>query len=148
MNNALKFIVALVIVAVAWKFGGPWVKEHLGTPASTSKSSDNSCVAAAESASERWGSGVTRFSPPYDVAAWESFRSDVDSRIGTAERKCSCSLDSCVKTRQALSEMRSLLNETDSMVRGNSEPPAGLVQRQEEIDATISAARELVLQGK
>ena len=148
-NTFFKGFIAAVVLVLLWKFGVPWWKEHMGSSTqSTAKSSDNSCVAAAQTASERWGSGVTRFNPPYDVSAWETFRSDVDDRIRTAERKCSCALESCTKTRQALSELRSLLSETDSMVRGNSEPPAGLVQRQEQIDETINAARELVLQGK
>lgn len=147
-STLLKWAIAVIIAVAIWKKGIPFVREQMGSSnGDAPAASDNTCVAEAQAASESWA-GVTRFNPPYDVSAWDSFRSNVDDRVSTAERKCSCSLDSCTKARQALGELRSLLNETDSMIRGNSPPPAGLVQRQEAIDEAINAARELVLQGK
>ncbi len=145
----VKLAIAVVIAVLIWKKGIPWIKQKIGGPESSgTTASNNSCVMAAETASERWG-GVTRFgNPPYDMSAWDSFRADVNDQVRAAEQKCSCSLESCTKARMALSELRSLLSETDSMIRGNSPPPAGIVQRQEQIDETINAAKELVLQGK
>ena len=148
-STLIKLAIAAAIAVLIWKKGLPWIKQQTGDSESGgTRASNNSCVMAAETASERWG-GVTRFgSPPHDMSAWESFRAGVDDEIRTAEQKCSCSLESCTKARTALSELRSLLSETDSMVRGNSSPPAGIVQRQEQIDETINEAKELVLQGR
>lgn len=149
-NTVVKLLIAIAILALIWKIGIPKWKAMRGQSATSSvASADTSCVSAAETASEVWGSGLRNFiNPPYDMAAWDEFRSRTGDAISAAERKCSCNQDSCTTAKSALSELRSLVNEMDSSIRSSGPPPAGVVQRQEQIDNAISSARELVRQGK
>ena len=45
-------------------------------------------------------------------------------------------------------DLRSLVAEMDSSLRGGLPPPSDLVQRQEAIDNAISSAHDLAQQGK
>jgi hypothetical protein len=151
-NTLVKLVVAAVVLFLLLTKGVPWIKQHgsfgSGSTVTASKP-DDSCVPYGESASSAWSSGVMRFAnPPYDLSAWSDFQSSIDSKIRKAEEKCACDGASCVKVREAMSDLRRLVAESDSGIRGNAAPPSDLVQRQEQIDNTIEAARELVRQGK
>lgn len=149
----VKGIVAVVVVFAIWKYGIPYLKEHSGSSTTTSTisggGSDHSCVRAAERASETWGSGLRQFvNPPYDMGSWSSFRSDVDSKVSIAEGACTCSAESCAKTRDAMRDLRGLVSEMDTAIRNGSSPPADAVTRQESIDNRINEAGELVRAGR
>jgi hypothetical protein len=150
-GRLIKLIAVIALVFLAWKYALPWAKKQMrgsGT-ASSSSSSQSSCTTAAQHASEAWGSGLHRFAnPPYDIAAWSSFRSDVDTQIGAAESECRGAQESCEKARAAMSELRALVSEFDTAIRNGSPPPDNAVQRQEGIDAKIDAAADLVRAGK
>lgn len=140
----------VAIAVLVWKKGIPWWKEHHpGGGASSSSSPAESCVSAAEAASESWGSGLARYvNPPYDLGAWDGFRSGVEQRIQSANNKCSCMADSCTTARMAMSDLRGLVNELDGAIRAGSPPPSDAVQRQEAIDNAINSARSLATEGK
>lgn len=145
-GRVIKWAVILGLVVAVWKVGVPWVKRQSfgGSAASVSgggASGDPVCVRAAERASEVWGSGLGRFvNPPYDLAAWSSFRGDVDARIQDAESQCSCAEESCRKARSAMSDLRMLVSEMDTAIRTGGSPPSDAVQRQERIDSQINEA--------
>jgi len=145
MRNLIKLVVIIVVALLIWKKGIPWWQEHYGKRADTktTASAGGSCVELAEHASETWGSGIGRFAnPPYDLDAWGQFRSRVDAGIARAEAECNCNDDSCTKTRQAMGDLRTLVSELDGSIRGGTPPPGDIVQRQEQIDNTINAARD------
>ena len=130
MRGALRWLVVIVAIAIAAKYAIPRLKP-LGTTTSVSK---GSCAGAAERASETWGSGLHRFAnPPYDIAAWSDFRSNVDAQITEAEK--------CESVRPAMHDLRALVDECDTAIRNGSPPPADFVQRQEAIDNAIAAAK-------
>ena len=150
-KTLIKIAIIVVIVLVVWKKGIPWWNEHHpAAGAATSNSSPgDACVSAAASASEAWGSGVGRFAnPPYDLGAWDGFRSRVDQSTREATNKCSCAADSCMTARTAMSDLRNLVSELDGSIRSGSPPPSDIVQRQESIDNAINSARDLARQGK
>lgn len=146
MRNILKLVVIVALAVVVWKKGIPWFQEHFsksGGDTKTTASAGGSCIELAEHASETWGSGIGRFAnPPYDLDAWGQFRTRVDAGIARAESECNCSDDSCVKSKQAMGDLRTLVSELDSSIRGGTPPPGDIVQRQEQIDNTINAARD------
>jgi len=143
MKRLLQLLAVIVIVLLVWKKGVPWWQEHHGRSAASTTSANGSCVELAERASEVWGSGIGRFAnPPYDLGAWGEFRSRVDVAIAKADSLCNCGDDSCTKSKQAMSDLRALVNDLDGSIRGGTEPPADIVQRQEQIDNTINAARD------
>ena len=147
MKRLLQIVVVVVIALLIWKKGVPWWHEHHGTSAA-STSADRTCVELAERASEVWGSGVGRFAnPPYDLGAWGDFRATVDVAMAKADSLCNCSEESCTKSKQAMSDLRALVNDLDGSIRGGTEPPSDIVQRQEQIDNAINAARDS-LRGK
>ena len=79
--------------------------------------------------------------PPVDIANWDAFHSRVESAIGAADASCtSCSADSCVKAKQAVGELRTLVSGFDSAVRAGTGPPSDAPQQQEHID--LHFARE------
>jgi len=152
IGRLLKWIVIIGIAFFAWKVGVPWIKGQKLGGSSTSISSgaigDDSCAGIAERASEAWGSGLAQFAnPPYDLAAWSNFRASVETKIATAESKCSCAAESCVKVRGAMSDLRALVSDLDNTIR-NGSSPEGFVQRQEQIDNRINEARDLQNAGK
>lgn len=151
MRGLIKLVVVVAIVLLVWKKGVPWFESHFSGKSaalSTSDAANSSCVELAEHASETWGSGLGRFAnPPYDLGAWGEFRSRVDVAIAKAESQCNCADDSCTKAHKAMEDLRALVSECDSAFRGGSSPPSDIVQRQEQIDNAITAARDS-LRGK
>jgi hypothetical protein len=148
-NRLVKWIVIIVLAVVAWKYALPWTKRQIKGNASSAVSSENSCVAAAQRASEAWGSGLHSFvNPPYDLGAWSSFRSGVEAKITSAESECRASCQSCDAARGAMSDLRSLVGELDTAITRGSPPPDDAVQRQEAIDRKIDSAAELAKSGK
>ena len=150
MDRIVKLVIVAAIVFAAWKYVVPWVKAKTGgSGAETAvEGGGASCVRGAERASETWGSGLGRFTnPPYDAGAWSTFRGNVESKINAAEVGCDCQAESCTKAREAMRDLRSLVNDFDSMVRNNSSP-SDFVQRQEAIDNRINEAGDLARAGK
>lgn len=152
IGRVVKWLVIIGIVILAWKVLLPWVQQQKlagsSTSISTSAIGDDSCAGQAERASEAWGSGLAQFAnPPYDLAAWASFREGVETKIAAAEEKCSCAAESCEKVRGAMGDLRGLVSDLDSTLR-NGSSPEGFVQRQEQIDNRINEARDLQNAGK
>ena len=155
LGRLFKWLVIAGLVFFAWKYLLPWMKqEQAGSPttsaavASASRVGDDSCAGMAERASEKWGSGLAQFvNPPYDLNAWTNFKNDVDSRIYSAESKCSCAKESCNKVREAMSELRGLVSDMDTAIRTGGSP-GGIVQRMERVDILINDARDLQISDK
>ena len=146
MKRLVQLVVVVVIALLIWKKGVPWFETHFSGKSAALETSDaagGSCVELAEHASEVWGSGIGHFAnPPYDLGAWGEFRSRVDVAIAKAEANCNCDNDSCTKPKQAISDLRKLVNDLDGSIRNGTEPPGDIVQRQEQIDNAINAARD------
>jgi len=148
-TRLVKWILVLVCAIIAWKYALPWAQKQMHGRPSAAASSDNSCIAAAQRASETWGSGLHRFiNPPYDLSAWSGFRSDVDAKIAAAETECRASAPSSDAARAAMSDLRGLTGDLDTAIRNGSAPPDDAVQRQEAIDNKIEAAADLARAGK
>jgi len=146
MNKAVKLLVVIVVIFAIWKYGIPWFNEHIKTGSEPTKvagpGDSRTCAQYAERASNTWGSGLGRFvNPPYDVAAWGAFRSQVTEAIGLAEAQCLCAEEGCRKVREAMGDLRSLVDEMDNAIRNGTRPPSDAVQRQERIDNMIEAAK-------
>jgi len=154
LSRIVKALVALIVIFAIWKYVIPWAKEEMGGSTaskviSSSGGGDENCVDSAARASEAWGSGLARYvNPPYDLDAWSSFKSDVDSKIRTAEADCRCQQESCQKVRSAMTELRNLAGDLDSAIRSGGSPGQDVVQRQEIVDRQIEEARDLVKAGK
>jgi hypothetical protein len=151
-GRIIKLLVVVAVVFMLWKYVLPMVKNQGSrTDASTSSGgagAGGSCVQSAERAAEEWSSGFTRFAnPPFDSFAWSTFRGRVETKIGAAERDCSCSASSCEKSREAMRDLRSLVSDFESTIR-NGSSASDFVQRQESIDNRINEAGELLRDGK
>lgn len=142
MRGLLKLAVVVVIIWAIWKIGVPWWESQQKHSSSGKAESGSTCPAAAERASNMWGSGIGRFvNPPYDLAAWGEFRGRVEDSIRQAEKDCACSQPSCESVRRALTDLRGLIAELDTSLRNGTPPPSNIVQRQEAIDNAIEEAR-------
>jgi hypothetical protein len=149
VNRLVKWIVIIAIVVAAWKYGIPWAKHQMQGHAISGIATDSSCVAAAQRASEAWGSGLHNFAnPPYDLGAWSGFRDDVEKKIAAANMQCSASSQSSDAARSAMSDLKNLIAELDAAITNGSPVPDDAVQRQEAIDTKIEAAAELARSGK
>jgi hypothetical protein len=149
----LKWIVVLAVLFFAWKIIAPRIRlSHGASPAEATAptgAGGGDCVGAASRAADAWGGGIGRFvNPPYDLDAWGVFRADVETKIGAAEASCASPGESHEKARSAMGDLRTLVSQLDSSIRGGTPPPDNLVQRQESIDKQIDEARELVRGGK
>jgi hypothetical protein len=71
-------------------------------------------------------------------------KSHVDDRIGIADQKCACDETACTRAKEAMGELRRMVNDVDSMIRAGSPPPSDIVQRQERVDDALNAARDAV----
>ena len=150
MGKLIQLVIILALLFFAWQ----WFKKNQAAPervsSSRSHASGDACTPYADSAANAWSRGISKFTgaPPYDMAAWDSFKGDVETRIGEAESHCGCALDSCSKAREAMSGLRGMVNGVDGMIRNNSEPPSDIVQRQENVDTLIDQAKDLEREGK
>ena len=147
-NRLIKWVIVIVLAVAAWKYALPWAKKQMQGH-SAPAAADNSCVTAAQLASETWGGGLHRFvNPPYDLAEWGHFRGDVEAKIAAANAACRDSSQSSDTARDAMRELQSLVASLDSAITSGSPPPGDAVQRQEAIDTKIEAAAELARSGK
>jgi hypothetical protein len=149
MDRIVKLLVVVAVVFLIWKYAIPMLKDQgRRGDAKAVPAAGTSCVRSAERASEEWGSGLRQFmNPPFDDMAWSVFRGKVESRIGTAERDCSCSASSCEKSREAMRDLRALVSDFESTMRSGSSA-SDFVQRQEAIDNRINEAGALARDGK
>lgn len=148
-TRLVKWILVIVVAAVAWKYAIPWAKKQIKGSAVSAVSTDNSCVAAAQRATEAWGGGLHSFvNPPYDLGAWSSFRDDVEKKIAIAQSECRASSQSCDQARNAMGDLKNLVAELDAAITNGSPVPDDAVQRQEAIDTKIEVAAELARSGK
>ena len=86
MGRLIKLIVIAAILFFAWKYALPWIQHQTHSSSPKSEATQSSCTGSAARASEAWGSGLHAFvNPPYDLAAWSTFRGDVESKIAAAE---------------------------------------------------------------
>ena len=140
-KTLIKLVIAAVVLFVLWKQGLPWLTKQQSAKPGASTSAGTNCVFEARGASDYWGGTLAHFAnPPYDMQAWDDFKSKVDARIGRAEEKCSCEEDACKLGKQAVAELRGLVGEMDSAIRNGLSPPSDAVQRQERIDNAINDA--------
>jgi hypothetical protein len=148
-NRLIKWIIVIALVIFAWKYALPWAKKQVEGHTATAVAADNSCVAAAQRASETWGSGLHRFTnPPYDLGDWGRFRSDVEAKIAEANAACRESSQSSDMARDAMRDLQTLVANLDSAISSGSPPPDDAVQRQEAIDTKIETAVALARGGK
>jgi len=150
-KTLVKLAIAVAVVILIWKKGVPWwyARQASKAEAVSASSPNDACVEAAAAADDAWGSGVGRFAnPPYDLAGWDQFRSNIEQQARRAEEKCLCADSSCTTAKQAMSDLRSLILEMDQSLRSGSPPPSDLVQRQEAIDNAVNSARDQARQGK
>jgi hypothetical protein len=140
-----------MVIALVLIIGGIFfVSTREGTKKSAPGSSETeasantdagSCAPRARDASDALGAGLGRFvNPPVDLEAFESFHSEVETKIRAAEAQCSCLTESCVSVREALSSMRNLLAQMDASARDGQPLEANIVQEIEEIDRRINEA--------
>lgn len=158
MAKSRSGLTQLVILAAAGALfffkGVPWFKENFRrSPAKETSGKvgifGSSCVASGERVSESFGSRLGGFvNASADLSAWTEFRTGIEGQIGEAQAACSCSLESCSKTKEALNELRSVVGQLDSAIRGASSPGTGLVMQQEKIDNLLEEAKDLADQGK
>lgn len=140
-STLLKLVIAAIILFVLWKEVLPKLtKNHISEPGQGTSAGTN-CVFEARQASDYWGGTLAHFAnPPYDMQAWDDFKTKVDAHIGRAQDKCSCEQDACKLGRQAVDELRGLVSEMDTAIRSGGSPPSDAVQRQERIDNAINDA--------
>ena len=151
MDRLVKLIIVAVVLFLLWTKGVPWLKSKVegtsGPP--SSKSTKASCADRAQTAFNRWADGLGSFvSPPYDTAAWSSFRSEVEGAISRAESECGCARDSCSAARDAMGNLRRLLSDVDSAINAGTPPPMDVPQNQERVENGINEASSLEQQGK
>jgi len=148
-NRLIKWVIVIALVFFAWKYALPWAKKQLEGHPATAAASDNSCIAAAQRASEAWGSGLHRFTnPPYDLGDWGRFRGDVEAKIAEADAACRESSPSCDMARDAMRDLRTLVANLDNAITSGTPPPDDAVQRQEAIDTKLDTAAALARGGK
>ena len=147
-NRLIKWVIVIALLIAAWKYGVPWVKNKFEThPAAAA--ADNSCIAAAQRASETWGSGLHRFTnPPYDLGDWGRFRNDVEAKIAEANAACRESSPSCDMARDAMRDLGALVANMDNAITSGTPPPDDAVHRQEAIDTKLETAAALASGGK
>lgn len=148
-NRLIKWVVILALIFVAWKYAVPWAKKQVQGHTAQTVTADNACIAAAQRASETWGSGLHKFvNPPYDLGEWARFRSDVESKIAAANAACRESSQSSDMARDAMRDLQTLVASLDNSITSGSPPPDDAVQRQEAIDTKIETAAALAQGGK
>ena len=99
------------------------------------------CIFGARDASRELGNLLNRFGrPPVDLDAWADEMWEFESELTDVNAQCSCPEASCSMTREAISDMRALLEEYDRGFRG-SRPPANAAADLIRIDDQLAAAR-------
>jgi hypothetical protein len=152
-NPLVKLIVLAVVVYGGYKYGLPWAKDKNLIPSGGSAASrgagDRGCLALAEEAGAIWADGIPRYiNPPVDRAAWDGFRSEVESSISKARSGCDCAEESCRKAGEAMDQLSALVRDMDSAVASGGAPPSDVVRSQERVDNLLDQARRLTNEGK
>ena len=126
------FLIAIALVACK--------KQQPAEPVRTSPGVN--CVFEARQVNDYWSSHIGSFTN--STQGWDTFKSDMDSRLSSADSKCRCSEEACTKSIEAMNELRTMLSEMDAAQRnGGSGMPTDLAQRQERVDQALDAAKDV-----
>ena len=147
-----KLVILAVIVGAAYFV---WTKLGNFSPSgNTPQNSDGpsggsavrECIGMAERASSQLSSAAMMVGrPPVDQSAWRDAESSASSAISAAESHCGSGTTDAERkavdeVRAACSTMRTLLSELSSAASGSGGATTA-VQRQEEIDSRLAAAK-------
>jgi hypothetical protein len=128
-STVVKLVIAIALISC---------KQQPAATATTSPAIN--CVFEARQANDSFGSRIGSFTN--NTSGWDSFKSDMDSRISSAKSKCTCGDEACTKATEAMDELSAMLSDMDSSVRGGNGVPTDLVQRQERVDQALDAAKD------
>lgn len=149
MKTLLGWLLILGLAYFAWTEGWPWLQAELdrlgeGSRSVAAAGSDEAsrCVTLATDASRSFAGGLGRFiDPPVDTGAWMRFAGQVQARRRQASDACGCSDEACAPAREAMTQLESLLQDLDGVVRGSTDAFFNPATRQQRIDELLDQAR-------
>jgi hypothetical protein len=152
MARIVRWLVVALLLFFGITEGLPWIRgwvegitEDKVTGRPTGVIDDASmCVHLAHRVSAFAGQEIGRVTtPPTDSPAWVEATYEIRDRIGDADRACTCPSSACDKARQALAELRGLVDDVDRLIGGDARLVGTLARRQEQIDVLLEQARAL-----
>ena len=106
MKSLFGWIVLLVLLAVAWKHGRPWLEGRMDSGSSSRSAADaadgpgRECLLAAREARDVYGSAMSSLGSPGEADL--GWRSGLDDAISSARGSCRCSSAACERGDEAL----------------------------------------------
>lgn len=149
-----KLALVVVLLVLGYTEVLPRLRENRGGlggrsgETSSGEGQGGACVAEAAAANRAFGSDIGRFARAGEVEAWEDHRWETESLLDEAEQTCDCNRPSCEKARDALAQLRTLVDELDSIVRSDTLVSFNPARRQERIDNLLGTARDLARRGQ
>ena len=144
----LLFLAVLAVGAYfAYTEGLPRYRAHQESQeaereADTEAAQARTCILAADGLARDLLPEIRQFAQPSaNTSAWSTLMLQMSGQLSAADANCRCATDACASAGAALLEMRRLLNQVDSTVRGLSSTMPNLPRAQERIDRLLDRAR-------
>jgi hypothetical protein len=155
----MKTLAQLVVVAALgylfWVYGLPWVERQAGQArapvGSPVRGAGGACVQMAARASHALHDRILDTSRGLlDDASWSRLVDEVGSELHQARSACSCRLESCARSREAIAALDALLSSARAAAgsRTSQSIPLDQSRRYERANQTLWEAYELAKEGR
>jgi len=148
MSRLIKIVLFIVVLAVAWTYGAPYLRQlggggsHQGADAGSGPGAD--CVRAAGYARDVFGDGMASLGPPGQADL--GFRSDLERAIADARSACRCRQSSCTKAEKALQVLANLSDQLGDPAKV-AEVAMNSANRLEQVDDLLDGASAAAQRG-
>lgn len=157
MAKIVRLVILLVVAFVAYDYGWPWLQAELARKGKikTTIISDfdgddvmdsgvHRCLVLATDANQSFGAGIGKFiGEQPNRGDWMGFAGRVQQQTAVAASACDCLGEGCAIASEAMTELESLIHETDGLVRGSSETFSNPANRQEKIYDLLAQAQRV-----
>jgi hypothetical protein len=153
MKTVVQILALLLVGYVFWAYGLPWIQSEVGRdrpPVSNpARGRGGECVQMAARAAERLHDEILdRTRALSDDVQWRATAEEVEAAIQQARFACTCKLQSCVASRDALSNLTSIFVAARGDVRSSQSIPLEYSRRYEKANEMLWRAYELAHDDK
>jgi hypothetical protein len=153
MKTVVQVSALLVLGFLFWMYGMPWIQREVGRdgpPVSNpARGPGGECVQMAARAAERLHDDILDGARALQADdQWSAVTEEVENAIQSARFACTCKLQSCIASRDALSNLTSIFVAAREEVRSSQSIPLEHARRYEKANEMLWRAYELARDDK
>ncbi|MEM6705583.1 MAG: hypothetical protein AAF690_22890 [Acidobacteriota bacterium] len=141
MEKIFKLAVIVILLAVGYSFGRPYLEGLFEEVDSLGAGGAGSCSRSIERARDNFADKMAKVTPPVQVERWNSDLAMARGRLGRARAACECPGEGCDAGRSALDALERLMTNWDDAIQRDKAPPLNGARGLERVDELVREAR-------